>query len=459
MQIVRKEIDPLNLTIDFIIEPGDYTPKYESELKKYKNQAQLKGFRKGMTPVSVIKKMYGKGILSEVINETLQDKLYGYLDEQKLNYLGQPLPNRDENLVFNLDVNNMQEYTFSFDIGLAPDLDIKGVSADDSYTFYDVTIPDSVIEEELTAARRRFGKRVEAVDTMQNMDMIKIEAEEMEGKNIKEGGWKTDFSILIDVIKDESVKKDLTTKKIGDYFVFDIRKLEDKEESYTDKYLIKRPEGNDQEIGSVFQGKVTEVSRVEPAEMNEEFFATFGDESIIDEESLRTFFKKDLKSYYNNQALQFMYREIMEYMMANNNFELPTEFLKRYLKETNENVSDDVLDKEFDAFAKNMRWSLQKSHLAKEYNIQITEDDIKHHFTNSVFSYMRSYGNMDYDFISKTVERLMKDKEQVNKAYEEIAADRVFGKIGDIVSRRNVVISQDDFLEKVKALNEKVNNL
>ena len=459
MQIVRKETNPLQLTLELTLEPLDYAPKFESEIKKYKNKAQLKGFRKGMTPVSVIKKMYGKSILSDVINETIQDKLFGYLDEQKLNYLGQPLPNRDENLVFDLDVNNLKEFKFSFDLGLAPEIDVKGVSATDEYNFYDVTIPDTIVEEEFTAARRRFGKRTDATDTIQNMDMIKLDAEELDGAVVKEDGWKTEFTILVDVIKDEAVKKELLTKKLGDNITFDIYKLEDKDETHTNKYLLKKPEDNMQVVGNMFSATITEVSRIEPAELNEEFFSTFGDDAVHDESSLKEFLRKDVKAYYDNQAMQFMYREIMDYLMDNNEIALPETFLKRYLKENNDDVSEDVVEKEFDAFAKNMRWSLQKSHLAKKYEITIEEADIRKHFTNSVFSYMRSYGNMDYSFITQTVDRLMKDKEQVNKAYEEILADRVFVRIGDTVKKKNLTISQEDFVQKVKELNERVNNL
>lgn len=459
MQIVRKETDPLHLTLELTLEPSDYAPKFESEIKKYKNQAQLKGFRKGMTPVSVIKKMYGKSILSDVINEAIQDKLFGYLDEQKLNYLGQPLPNRDENLVFNLDVNNLKEYKFSFDLGLAPELDIKGVSETDEYNYFDVSIPDSIVEEEFNAARKRFGKRVEATDTIQNMDMIKLEAEELDGNVVKDGGWKTEFTLLVDIIHDETVKNEILTKKLGDNITFDIYKLEDKDEAHINKYLLKKPEDSDLETGNMFSATITEVTRVELAELNEEFFSTFGDESVTDETSLKEFLRKDIKAYYDSQALQFMYRDIMDALMEKNEVNLPETFLRRYLRESNENVSDEVLEKEFDAFAKNMRWSLQKSHLANQYEISVEETDIRKHFTNSVFSYMRSYGNMDYSFISQTVDRLMKDKEQMNKAYEEILADRVFSRIGDTVKKKNITISQEDFVEKVKQLNERVNNL
>jgi trigger factor len=159
MQIVRKDIAPLHISLDITLEPSDYLPAVESELKKFKNQAQLKGFRKGKTPESVIKKMYGKSILADVINKTLQDKLFGYLDEEKINYLGQPLPDEDKNNITSLDINHPSDYTFSFELGLSPDVVVKGASATDSYTFYDVTIADHLVDEELSAARRRMGER------------------------------------------------------------------------------------------------------------------------------------------------------------------------------------------------------------------------------------------------------------------------------------------------------------
>lgn len=457
MQVVRKDVDALNVTIELTLEPSDYAPKFENELKKHKKNAQLKGFRKGMTPISVIKKMYGKSILSDIINETLQQKLFEYIDEQNLNYIGQPLPNRDENFVFNLDINNFQEYKFSFDLGLAPAITVNGVSAEDTYNYYDVTISDKLIDEEIDATRRRYGKRVEVTEDIQKMDMVKLEAEELDGNVIKENGWKTEFSVLVDVIHDAAVKSEILTKKLGDIITFDIYKLEDKDEAHVDKYLLKKSE-TDTEVGNMFSAKIIEVSRIEPAVMDDEFYQIFGSEKVTDESSLRDFMRDDIKGYYDNQALQFMYREIMDGIMDKNNVELPVEFLKKYLKETNENISDEVLEKEFDAFAKNMKWSMQKSHLAKQYEIEVVEDDLRSHFTNSVFSYMRNYGNMDYSFITKTVDRLMEDKEQVNKAYEEILADKVFQKIGENITRNKISISQEDFVEKVKELNEKVNN-
>ncbi|MBK9565108.1 MAG: hypothetical protein IPO37_08000 [Saprospiraceae bacterium] len=209
----------------------------------------------------------------------------------------------------------------------------------------------------------------------------------------------------------------------------------------------------------MFTARIAEVSRIVPAEMNEDFFSSFGDESVKDESSLREFLKNDIKKYYDQQAEKFMYREIMDYLVDNNQIDLPEEFLKKYLKASNENVNDEILEKEFDAFAKNMQWSLQKSSLANRFDIEVSEEDIERHFTTSVFSYMRSYGNMDFSYISQTVDQLMKDKEQVNKAYEEILAERIFAKAGDIVTKDKISISIEDFTQKVKELNQRVNNL
>ena len=278
----------------------------------------------------------------------------------------------------------------------------------------------------------------------------------MDGNTIKDGGWKTSFTVLVDIIHDQDVKKEILTKKLGDSINFDIYKLEDKDAAHIDKYLLKKPE--DIEVGNMFTAKISEVSRIELAEMDEAFFQSFGDESVTDEASAKALIAKDIKSYYDNQALQFMYRAIMDALLEKNQVDLPEQFLRKYLKETNENVSDEVLNDEFDAFAKNLRWSLIKSQLAKEYSIEVGEEDLKKHFLNSVMSYFRNYGNMDYSMISQTVDRLMKDKEQVNKAYEEILADKLFLRIGEIVQKNKIEIGLNEFTEKVKELNAKINN-
>jgi trigger factor len=449
MQVVRKDADSLHTTISITLEPQDYKQIYEAECKSYKNKVQLKGFRKGMTPIDVIKKMYGKAILSDVINETLQKSLFDYCEKENLKYIGSPIANEESETII-LDHKSDKSYTFSFDLGLMPELTISGVSQSDTYDKYDIQIDDAVVEDEITKYRTQNGIRIEATDTIQENDYVTIDSKE------KEGNYQTEISVLVKMVSDDGVKNALLTKKLGDSIEFDVYALENSGREQIEKYILKKPADYEGEISNMFVGTINKVSRIEPLEINEDLFKMLGDESIVDETSMREFFKKSIKDQYEIQSDNYMFRGIMQSLLDTNKVELPDTFLKRYLKETNQKVTAEQVDEEYDDFAKNMRWSLIKSNLGRKYEITIGEKDLKDHFTMSVFRYMRNYGFQDYSFIQETVDKLMKDEKQVNEAYEEILANRVFEKINEIVSKNLISISLDDFSAKVKELNEKV---
>ena len=458
MRIVRKDIDALNITIELTLEPADYAPEFENQLKKLKNQAQIKGFRKGMTPISMLKKMYGKSVFSDVINDTLQKELFGYLDNEKLNYLGQPLPNRDENTIINLDVNDLKkEYTFSFDVGLVEEADITGASESDAYTYYNVRIPNDIVEKEMVGIRRQLGKQITVTDSIEDNDMLKLFAQELDGADVKEGGFEAEFSILTELIYDVDIRKDFLSKKAGDLVDADVYLLENKGREHIDKYLLKKPEGT--VTGNMFRMEIKEVTRIEPAEYNQEFFDKLGREDVTDEAGFRNMVHDDIKSYYDGQAANYMNREIMDALIEKNKIDLPETFLKRYLRETNEQVTEEQVEKEFDAFATNMRWTMIKGALIKRFDVHVSDEEIRRSMTDSVLSFMYKYGQLDPHFIDSTVSRLMEDKEQVNKIYEELLAEKLFVRIGETVKKDNTDISYDDFSQKVKEMNERLNNL
>jgi len=455
MQIVRKDIDALNVHLDITLEPSDYASTYEEELKKYKNKAQIKGFRKGMTPMSTVKKMYGKHILVDVINNSLSKVLYDYLDEQKLNFLAQPLPNQELAEKITFDVNNYKDYNFGFELGLAPEVTVTGVTENDAYDLYEVALNGDTVDKEIEALRKRAGKQVEIEDQIQADDMVYIEAIELEDGNVNENGWKTEFSVLVNMIKDETTKNQLLGQEIGAEFDFDITKIEDKDQKYIDKYLLKKPEDSNQEIGNFFRGTVQKALRVQLAELDEELFTNLQLPEVNDETSLRGYLEKDLLKYYQQQAKNLMERNIFDELKSQANYPLPDVFLKRYLKDTNENVSEEDIENEFPAFAENLNWSLQKAKLVKDFEIEVAEQEIKQFFLNKVFSFLQQYPNMDYSFIEPTIEKMMKDKAEVDKAYEEIMVTKLFAKIGETVNHNIIPISEADFVEKVKALNSK----
>ncbi|MCZ2101744.1 MAG: hypothetical protein LC107_09420 [Chitinophagales bacterium] len=458
MRIVRKDIDALNATIELTLEPADYAQEFENQLKKVKNQVQIKGFRKGMTPISMVKKMYGKSVFSDLINDTLQKELFGYLDAEKLNYIGQPLPNAEQNTIVNLDINDLKkEYTFSFDLGLVQDVDVKGVDETDAYTWYDVNIPDYIVDKEVLAIRRQLGSQVKATDSIEENDMLLLKGIELDGDAPKESGYEAEFSILTELIPDEALKKEFLSKKAGDTVDANIYLLEDKPKEHIDKYLLKKSE--DTQVGEMFRLTIEEVNRVEPAELNQEFYDRLGREAVTDEASYRKMVYDDIKSYYDGQASNYMNRDIMDALIEKNKIELPETFLKKYLKETNENVTEEQINSEFAGFATNMRWSMIKGELIKRFEIQVSEEEIKNNMVDSVLSFMYKYGQLDPSFIDSTVARLMEDKEQVNKVYEELLAEKLFVAIGLSIKKDITAISYDEFGQKVKELNERLNNL
>jgi trigger factor len=450
MQVVRKDTIPLHTTITITLEPQDYRPSYESECKKYRNKVQLKGFRKGNTPIDVIKKMYGKAILSDVINEELQKALFDYCEKENIKYLGAPLGSEVSEPIV-LDHKTEKDYVFSFDLGLTPEFHVTGIDDSVIYDKYDIQITDDIINEEINKYRNQNGNRIEAEDTILENDYITIDASE------KDGDYHTDISLLVKMVANESFKNELLTKKHGDTVEFDVFTLEDSSREQIQKYILKKPADMEREINSIFTGKIIKVSRIVPLPIDEELFKMLGDESITDEQSMREFFKKSIKDQYDIQADNFMYRNIMDRLLLENKVDLPDTFLKRYLLETNDKLTAEQVDQEYDSFAKNMKWSLIKNNLGRKYEITVSEKDIKDHFTMSVFRYMRNYGFQDYSFVQETINKLMKDEKQVNEAYEEILASKVFEVIGSIIQKNMVPVSIDEFNDKVKELNSRIN--
>ncbi|MBK9492898.1 MAG: trigger factor family protein [Haliscomenobacter sp.] len=182
--VVREEIDNLNSVLTITLEKAEVENKLKSELAKYREKAQMKGFRKGKTPDGMLRKLYGKGLLADIVNDSLQRQLYDHIIENKLEVLGQPLPSENHPEV-DLDPIQVTDYIFKFDLGLAPEFEIKGLDASSVYEKYAVEISDERVEEELLKARKRFGKRIVSEAEIQREDMLKLQLVELEGDSAK----------------------------------------------------------------------------------------------------------------------------------------------------------------------------------------------------------------------------------------------------------------------------------
>lgn len=454
MKIDKNVIDNINQQVSITLEKSDYQEEFNKALKKEASQVQLKGFRKGKTPASVIKKMSGQRILIDLVNNKLQGALQEYMKEHDLKTLGQPIPAEDQDQHLDFDPNNLEDYTFKFDLGLAPDFEIGGKET--TYDILDVNIDEETLQKEIDHIRSQMGKQEEVEDDIEEKDILTIEAEELDGTDTKENGWATTFTVIVNSLTD-TYQEALKGKKKGDTLEFDIYELEkDRKEDYVDKYLLNRgEEDKDVEIGRNFRGTVAKVMRLKKADFDQALWDKFfGEGEVSNEEEAKAKVEERIKSHFDEQAHNMMYKNIMDTMVDNTEMELPREFLKRWLILNNEKATAEDVEKEMDAFLQNLKWTLIKNKLTEEKEIQVQAEEIRQSMQDKVAGYFRNYG-MDPSMASGVLEQMMQNQEEVNKTYEEILAGKLFESLGKEVDRNEQSVSVEEFQEKVKEFNSK----
>lgn len=456
MKFKRTDHDDLNISLELLIEVDDYKEKFNQELKKYSSKAQLKGFRKGKTPISAIKKMYGKSVLVEVLDGLVSSNLSEYITENKLNILGNPLPNLDDNPM-EFDTKELTDYAFKFDMGLAPDFDVQGL--DKAFDHFEIQVDDAILTEEMDIRRKRFGDTIHPDGKVEENDIIKISAEEAELGEIIKDGWATEFSILVNRIDSEEIKEEVLKSSVGDEITFDIYDLEkDSTEKHVRKYLLNLDDNDDRVVGNGFIGKISEISRIEEAKLEQPFFdKAFGEGKVTSEIEAKEAIKTELKTHFETQEKSLTYRMIMEMLIEENKLTLPSDFLKRWLLATNKDATKEKIDRDYGDFEKNLIWSLIKTNLSKKYEVEVAPEEIREAVKKKIQGYMGQYQmagqEMDYDSM---VDRYLQNREQVEKEYEELQADKLFGKLSSEMNGITKEVSVDEFKEIVKGINEKL---
>ncbi len=456
-KIVREDKGNLTAELTMSITKEDYTPKLDAELKKHRKNAQMKGFRKGKVPIGVIRKMYGQALLAEVINDTIQKEIAKYLTDEKIEILGQPLP-AEEQKEMKFDISNLQDFEFKFDIGLAPTFEVQGLSADTSFDRYAVEVAKDMIDKEMEQAQKKFGDRGSVDTTIEDNDVVTFNAEELDGDKVKENGWASTFSVLVNRVQDEKLKAELLTKKKGDKGIrFNVYNLEaNTTPEHVKKYLLNVTENDaDVEIGENFQATIEEVQRINPAELNQAFFdKAFGEGKVKSEEEARSKFEIEISKYYNKQAESLLFRDFQDFLLDKNNVDLPDGFLKKWIKSSNEQATDEVIEKEYENFAKNLQWSLIKGKIVAQFDLKVEEEELVEGFKDRVRGYFQGYG--DELIILNTANRLMEDQKQVDQLYQELMSDKLFEAVRDVVSIKDKKIESEAFDTVIKKAHDEV---
>lgn len=454
--VVRQDLDNSSAILTVTVTREDLKPKLDSELKRFRQRVPIKGFRAGQVPMDYVKKLYGASIFGDTLNDMLSEELFGYLRDSKIDVLGQPLPTEDQEK-FSFKISDPDpEYAVKYEVGFVPKLELKGLDKDETFERLTISNLDHLAQEDLNYARKRMGNRGPVEDDIQENDMVTIAAKELDGDNPKADGYAVDITVLVQSVADESVRAQLLTLKKGDNIRFNARTLENhgKDEAYR-KFILKLEPTDDRVVGEWFAGEITEVNRVEEAELNEEFFKNyFGKETITTHEDAIGELKKGIESFYDIRSNALLMRSFQERLMEKNQFELPEKFLKRWLKATNQGkLSDSSIEREYPAFAENLRWTIIRDDIKAKFGVEVTEEDVKEAFAVKVRNY---FGVALPDHvIESSVERLMQNQKDVEDTRRDLETDKVFNAIRVLVTVTDKAIPSEDFHKVIEEVSAK----
>ncbi|WP_439516291.1 trigger factor [Sediminibacterium sp.] len=445
--VTRENIGLLTDKLTVTLNKEDYLSGFEQSLKKYAKTANIPGFRKGMVPAGLVKKMYGQSVFTDEVLRTVEKELNTYLNNEQLDIFAQPLPL--DNDARALDMNNPADVSFAFEIGLKPNVEIDTKKI--KVTRYVIDVTNEMIDQEVERLQIRNGKMTEpeAVAGDENVLNVKfIECDE-NGNEI-EGGISKDNSLLVKYFE-ASFRKNFIGKKTNDTVVLQLDKaFEDKEKEAILADLGLTPaDGN-----RYFKLLITKVGLVEKAEMNAEFFAAvYPNNEITTAEDFRAEVKKEIENYYAQQARNQIHDQIYHHLVDHTNMEFPESFLKRWLQTGGEKQKTaEEAEQEYPTFINQLKWTLVSSKLVADNKIEVHPDDIREFAKQQLFSYMGgqlgALGD-NQQWVDDYANRMMQDRKYVEESYHRISTEKLFGLLESQVTAKEESISAEAFAEKL----------
>lgn len=443
MNITKHDIDSLNAEITISVTPNDYENRVNDGIKKVQRQASMPGFRPGKVPVGLIKKQYGTQILVDEINKILNDAIYKYIEENKIEILGNPLPKNQTSV----DFTNQKDFDFVYELGLAPAFNIQ-LDGNLSFNYKTVKVDDTLVDKYVNDVRRNYGTPVNP-ETAGEKDVVFVDINELDETGaIKAGGIFKSTSVSFERLKSETAKSKLLGVKREDKIVLNINELY---ETALDKSVSL---GIDKELAEStncqLQLTVKNISRMEDAELNQELFdKVYGSSTVTSEAEFRAKISEELGKMFNVDSERFLKTEVENKLIEKLNINLPDTFLKRWLMAVNEKpVTEEELEKDYPNYAKAMQWRLIENKIIKDNGISVSEEDAQQEAKLFVKSEYARYGQVpteeDLEKISKDLLAKEKDAQRI---YENLYSKKVLSLIKEKCNLETKEVSYEDFFK------------
>jgi trigger factor len=452
MNIKKESIDELNAVLTITIEKNDYEARVDNILKDYRKKARFDGFRPGKVPQGLVNKMYRKPVLAEEINKILSESLTKYLVDEKLNILGEPLPNANKPV--KIDWDHDTEFEFAFDIGLAPEIDII-VTEKDKLPFYKIKVDEEERNKQIDRILSRYGTYIDVSEVTGN-ELLKADLTETDKKgNPAENGLHVeDAALSLEFIKDEKTKKKFRGCKPGDRVNIDIKKAFNNETDLA--ALLKTEKEKLADVSPDFQVILKSVSRFEKAVVGQDLFdKVYGKDKVKSEDEFKARVEEEIKVAFTRNSDYRFRLDARDYYLGKFRKELPGEFLKRWLLHTNEGkVTPDQIEKDYDHFEADLKWQLIKGKTIKDNELKINEEELLAHAKDAIRQQFIQYygiGEVPDDMLSKYANESLRREEERNRYLESLNENKVY----EFIQKTVKLETKEITLEKFNKLFEK----
>ena len=445
MKVSKENIDALSVVIKFSIEKSDYLDNVEKTLKIHAKKVTMPGFRAGKVPASMVHKMYGKSVLVEEVNKTVFAELNKYLSENKLHVLGEPIPSEKQDVI---DFDNQENFTFAFDVALAPEFQVN-LSSDLKIPTYTITVDDAMIQEQVLGTTSRFGSN-DIVEAVSEVSMIKADIFELDAKgNVVEGGISSIGTMVsVKIAKDEKEKAKFIGAGVGDSVVINLAKAFPNATELS--YLLKTTKEIAETITADFRIDISEITDYKEAELNEDLFKKLYGEAVKTEAEFKAKIKEEIEVALAYESDFKFSIDAKNAIMAKQAVTLPEAFLRRWLIAANQGKKDITLEQintELPKFFEELKWNLVKNQIIKEAELKIEAEDVKKVAIKSAKMQFMQYGlnNVSSEHLESYAMEMLKNEEQSRSYADEAVQIRVLDYVRTVATLEDKNISRDEF--------------
>ncbi len=438
MNITKENVDALNAIVKVDIVAKDYQEKVTEILNDYRKKANIPGFRKGRVPMGMIKKQYGQAVMVDEVNKLLQQSLNNFLVEEKLDILGNPLPVMNEDFSWESD-----DFSFHFELGLAPEfeVDIKGKN---KIKAYKIVATDELIDKEVENIQSRYGK----VETL---------AEAEEHSNVtgtffnEEKAIDKKSTIFVNNLKGKKNEKKFIGAKVGDVIELETKKLFEKDHQLQAALGISKDDAEDLDIKVTFT--IEEITKTEPAELDQELFdKLFADGSVKTVTELREKIKEDAEKQFQQQADQQLLNAVTEHLVENTKFDLPEQFLQKWLQNSGEKqLSEEEAKEEYTKSEKGLRYQLIEGKLMKDNDIKLEYPELLDYTKGFIRAQMAQFGNMnpEEEELNNIANRVLGNQEEAQRLQTQLISQKLLSFFKEHMNFKTKEVSYEDFIAEV----------